>query len=209
MKVLVADDHEIVRKGLRQILENQDSISSVYETSNGKETLKFIFEEKPDMVILDISMPDINGLDILKTVNNKNPHIKILILSMYPEKEYAIRALKNGAYGYLTKNSAAAELKKAINAVLHNKKYVSDDMHDILFDMATNKAEIAKHSSLSDNEFKVFILLAEGKSIQEIADTLFISIKTVSTYKSRILEKMEMKGIADITRYAIMHKLIN
>ena len=209
MNILLADDHEIVRTGIKRILETHESISRIYEASDGKEALKIIYDNKPDLVVLDINMPHLSGLDILNRVNEDKLDVKFLILSMYPEKEYAIRALKNGAYGYITKDSAADELFNAIDAVLNGKRYVSKDLQDILFDFASKGTESDPHDRLSDREFKVFILLAEGKTIAEIADILFISNKTVSTYKSRVIEKMRISSVAKLTKYAIQHKLIS
>ena len=209
MKVLLADDHSIVRTGLKKILESHNDISEVIECSDGKEALKTIRKIIPEIAVLDISMPELTGLEVLQKINEENLDVKCLILSMHPEKEYAIRAIKNGAYGYLTKDSAAEELVQAIEQVVKGKKYISQDLQELLLEFTANPAQNELHEKLSGRELKVFILLAEGKSLNEIAELLFISNKTVSTYKTRLLEKMNITSIAELTRYAINHKLIN
>lgn len=208
MKLLIADDHEIVRTGLKRILEHNTSISEIFEVSDGEEALKFISSQKPDVVILDIAMPKLTGLEVLKRLADRDINSRILILSMYPEKEYAIRALKSGAYGYITKNSVAEELNIAIQLVLQGHRYVSRELQNTLLDLTSKKLESTPHKILSDREFGVFLLLAEGCKIQKIAESLCISNKTVSTYKARIFEKLEIQSIAELTRYALQHKLI-
>ncbi len=208
MNVLLADDHEIVRTGLKQLLESHHKIDKVFEASDGKQALKIIESEVLELVVLDISMPKVSGLEVLKNTIEQGKSVKFLILSIYPEKEYAIRSFKLGASGYITKDSAADELHQAINTVLNGKHYVSRNLQDILFDVQNKKQPLSKHESLSDREFRVFILLAQGKKIKEIADKLFISNKTVSTYKSRIFNKMKMKSVQELTKYAYQNKLI-
>ena len=208
MKVLLADDHEIVRTGLKRILEFNRQVTEILEANNGQKAFEIICEEKPDVVILDISMPKLTGLDVLKKIKNLNIKTRILILSMYPEKEYAIRALRNGAFGYITKNRVAEELDTAINFVLKEKKYVSKDLHEIFFDLSTEDMELKPHEKLSEREYEVFLLLASGKNFNEIANALFISNKTVSSYKSRIFEKMDILNITELVKYALQNKLI-
>lgn len=208
MNVLLADDHEIVRTGLKQLLESHNKIDKVFEASDGKQALKIIRNEDLELVVLDISMPKVSGLEVLKHTIEQGKSVKFLILSIYPEKEYAIRSFKLGASGYITKDSAADELHEAINTVLNGKHYVSRNLQDILFDVQNKKQRLSKHESLSDREFRVFILLAQGIKIKDIADKLFISNKTVSTYKSRIFNKMNMKSVQELTKYAFQNKLI-
>lgn len=208
MKLLIADDHEIVRTGLKRILEHNTSISEIFEVSDGEEALKFICNQKPEVVILDVAMPKLTGLEVLNRLADKNCSSRVLILSMYPEKEYAVRALKSGAYGYITKDSAAEELNLAIQSVLQGNRYVSRELQNVLFDLKSKNLDSAPHEILSDREFKVFLMLAEGNKIQMIAEKLFISNKTVSTYKARIFEKMKIQSIAELTRYALLQKLI-
>lgn len=209
MKVLLADDHSIVRTGLRKILESRAEIEKVVECSNGREALEIIREQGPDIAVLDISMPEMTGLEVLRKVNELKLEVKCLILSMHPEKEYALRAIRLGAFGYLSKSMAAEELQKAIHLITQGKKYISADLQDILLEFTANPTQHDPHEKLSEQEYRVLILLAEGKSLNEIAEKLFISNKTVSTYKTRLLEKMDMSSIAELTRYAITHKLIN
>lgn len=209
MVVLIADDHEIVRKGLKQLLESHRSITKVLEAGDGKKTFELIKSEKIDLVVLDISMPGFSGLEVLNNAKEMNGDTKFLILSMYPEKEYALRSLKAGADGYITKDSAGDELLQAIDSVLSGRKYVSKNLQEILYKLQTKTSDIPKHELLSDQEFKVFLLLAKGKRIFEIADQLFLSSKTVSTYKSRLMKKMNLESVSDITKYAIKHNLID
>lgn len=208
MKALVADDHSIVRMGVKHILERHPVITTIFEASDGQEALKIIEENELDLVILDISMPLISGLEVLKRGLEIKPGINFLILSMHAEKEYALRVLKNGASGYLTKDSLADDLHSAIDIVLDGKKYVSQNMSEILLHINEEKFEIPLHEKLSEREFDVLIKLASGKKINEIAQDLFLSVKTVSTYKTRLLEKMNLSSVAEITKYAIDHKLI-
>ena len=205
MRVLLVDDHEIVRTGLKHLLESHKSVKKIFEATTGFEALKMMKEEKLDLVILDISMPDLSGLEVLGKADNIEGQTKYLVLSMYPEREYALRALKAGASGYITKDSAAEELHLAIDSVLEGEKYVSKNLRNIILDLKTDKAP---HEKLSERESKVFLLLSKGKRNQEIADELFISIKTVSTYKSRIFEKMHLTTVQELTKYAIRHNLI-
>lgn len=209
MKVLLADDHSIVRTGLKKILESHIKISEVIECTDGKEALESIRKLIPDIAVLDISMPKLTGLEVLQKINEENLDVKCLILSMHSEKEYAIRAIKNGAYGYLAKDSAGEELIQAIELVIKGEKYISKDLQQLLLELTANPMQQQLHEKLSDREFKVFILIVEGKNLNEIADKLFISNKTVSTYKTRLLEKMKMKSVAELTKYAINHKLIS
>ncbi|MCZ7603945.1 MAG: DNA-binding response regulator [Ignavibacteriales bacterium] len=208
MKALVADDHSIVRMGVKHILERHPVITTIFEASDGQEALKIIEENELDLVILDISMPLISGLEVLKRGLEIKPGINFLILSMHAEKEYALRVLKNGASGYLTKDSLADDLHSAIDIVLDGKKYVSQNMSEILLHINEEKFEIPLHEKLSEREFDVLIKLASGKKLNDIAQDLFLSVKTVSTYKTRLLEKMNLSSVAEITKYAIDHKLI-
>ncbi|MFC2084213.1 response regulator [Bacteroidota bacterium] len=209
MKVLVADDHAIVRKGLVQILREYSQVTEVVEARDGEEALKKIENDIFDLYILDISMPGKTGLDVLSELKVKNPDSKVLILSIYPEKEYAVRSFKLGASGYISKDNAADELVKAIDYIRHGRKYISRDVSETLLDLQMDQSSLAPHEILSEREYRVFILLVTGKKISEIADELYLSPKTVSTYKKRIFEKMQMGSVSDLTRYAITHKLID
>jgi len=207
MYVLVADDHSIVREGLKQIVMKMDEISNIEEAENGTEALVKIEKNKYDLVILDISMPGLSGLDVLKTMKERNEKANVLILSIHPQEQYAIRALNLGASGYLCKDSIYEELAVAIKKIASGGKYISPALAEKI---AFNKDDGNKlsHEKLSEREFQILLLLSKGKSVKEIAEELFISDKTVSTYRARILEKMEMKHNAELTRYSLINDLI-
>ncbi len=208
MKILIADDHAIVRQGLRRILEDQFHPSVLCEASNASEVLDQLSNEKWDLIILDISMPGKSGLDLLKDIKLMHPAIPVLILSMYEEDQYAMRVLKAGAAGYIMKDSAPTELAKAINSVLSKRKYVSPSLADHLVQQIGTADDRPLHKQLSDREFQVMIAIAEGKSAKVIAEQLSLSVKTVHTYRSRVIEKMNMKSNAEIIHYAMTHKLV-
>ncbi len=208
MKILIADDHAIVREGLKQIIRNLKEVSSVDEAHEGHETYEMIRNNAYDMAVIDISMPGLSGLDILQKVRNAGISTRILILSVHSEEQYAMRALKLGASGYLSKGDAYSELSLAINKIAAGGKFVSSTLAEkILFDKL-EKANQSIHESLSEREFQVMIQLAKGKSVTEIAGELFLSDKTISTYRARVLEKMNMKKNAELTLYAIKNNLI-
>ena len=208
MKILIADDHEVVREGLKQIVRKLNAFSILEETSDGTETLYKIENNVYDLVIMDISMPGKSGLDILQTLKDKKVKAPILVLSMHTEEQYAIRALKLGASGYLCKNSVYNELATAINTILTGGRYISPTLTEkILFDRKDG-LNVAPHEKLSEREFQIMCMLAKGKSVNEIAADLFISNKTVSTHKMRILRKMGMKKNAELTSYALKNNLI-
>ena len=209
IKILIADDHAIVRKGLKQILEEMPGKVSSDEARNGQEVLQKTWDDNYDMVLLDISMPGNSGLDILKQLKSEQPDLKILILSMHPEEQYAIRALKAGASGYLTKESTPNELVKAIRKISAGKKYVSASLAETIASHLDDMSEKPLHEILSDREFEVMRKIASGKTVKEIAGELSLSVKTISTYRARILEKMNMKNNAQLTYYAIHNKLEN
>lgn len=208
IKILIADDHAVVRQGLIQIVSDTSDIVVSDEASNGREVLAKISKNKYDVVVLDVGMPDFSGLDILNEIKKENPKLPVLMLSIYPEEQYAVRALKAGASGYLTKKVAPEELIRAIRKVYSGGKYVTSTLAETLA-FSLVKGEKPPHESLSDREFQVMSMLAEGKRIKDIAKALFISEKTVSSYKSRIFVKMRMKSNAELTRYAIKHGLID
>ncbi|OQX94943.1 DNA-binding response regulator [candidate division KSB1 bacterium 4572_119] len=208
IRVLIADDHEIVRKGLKQIISDTLGIEVTDEASNGQEALDKIKQTNFDVVLLDIKMPGRTGLDILKDIKQFNPNLAVLILTIYPEEQYAIRVLQSGASGYLTKDSAANELILAIQKVASGGKYVSASLAEKLaFYLDTDKEKEA-HELLSAREYQVLLQLAQGVTIKEISNNLNLSSKTISTYRSRILEKLNLKNTAEIIHYAIKHKLV-
>jgi len=208
MKILIADDHAIVREGLKQIVKTLPEVTLIDEASEGNEALLKIKEVGYDLVILDISMPGLSGLDILQSISRRKIDTRVLMLSFHPEEQYAIRALKLGASGYLSKNSAFEELTTAIRKIAGGGKYVSPAFAEKLIFTDPEQGTQNLHDSLSDREFQVMIMLAKGKTVVEIAKEIFISDKTVSTYRSRIMEKMDMKKNADLTLYASRNNLI-
>jgi len=208
VKILVADDHSVVRKGLIQIVKEMHEVAEVEEAVNGLEVLDKVKSTKYDLIILDISMPDKSGLDVLIELKNYYGNLPVLILSTYPEELYAIRALKAGASGYLNKSTAAEELASAIRRVAKGEKYVSTTLAEKLaFSFGEDKNKLP-HEKLSDREFQVLLLIASGKSLSQIAESLFLSSKTISTYRARILEKMDLTNNAEITNYAIKTNLV-
>jgi two-component system, NarL family, invasion response regulator UvrY len=208
MKILIADDHAIVREGVKQIVKGLPEVTLIEEVSDGEAAFSKICETSYDVVILDISMPNMSGLDVLQRMKDRNIHTKVLIFSFYPQEQYAIRAFKLGASGYLSKDSAFEELASAIRKISQGGKYISAALAEKLIFQDVNLEGKLPHEKLSEREFQIMILLAKGKSVTEIAHALFISDKTVSTYKMRVLEKMDMKNNADLTRYALKNKLI-
>lgn len=208
IRTFIADDHTIVRRGLRQIVAETSDIVITGEASTGKEAIQDILKDNYDVVLLDITMPDINGLDILKELKRKRPDIRILILSMHPEEQFAIRALKAGAAGYLTKDSAPSELVGAIYKVAKGGKYISATLGEKLASQLTDDTGKEPHETLTDREYQIMQLIARGKSIQEIAGELFLSTSTVYTYRTRILRKLQVKSNAALIRYATDNNLL-
>ncbi len=207
-KVLIADDHALVRAGLRQFLEQDPQITEIGEAISGSNTLDMLRAKQWDLLLLDIFMPDRSGLDILARVRALHPNIRVLVLSGYPERQYAISVLRSGANGFLSKESAPEELSKAVKTVLAGRRYVSAALADFL--VSDLDADVTKplHAALSEREFQTLCKLAAGRSVSEIADELCISVKTVSTYRSRILQKTSFKTNADLTSYALRTGLI-
>ena len=208
MKVLIADDHSVVRRGLKQVLQDLNIFSVVDEATDGYEALEKIKAEPYDFVILDISMPGLSGLDILEKLKILGIKRNILILSIHPQNQYAIRALRMGASGYLSKESAYNELEIAIQRILLGQKYISSEIAEKLAFNVKDDLEIPLHEKLSEREFQVMCLLAEGVSVTEISHKLNISDKTVSTHRTRVLGKMGLKKNAELTLYAVKSGLI-
>lgn len=209
LKILIADDHAIVREGIKQILAELPDKVTTDEAINGQEVIQKVWDNNYDLVLLDISMPGRSGLDILKQLKSEKPALKILILSMHPEEQYAIRALKAGASGYLTKESTPLELTEAIKKVSIGKKYVSASLAETLASHLETTTEKPLHENLSNREYEVMCMIASGKTVKEIANELSLSAKTISTYRTRILEKMNMKNNAQITHYTIQNRLVD
>ncbi len=204
IKILIADDHAVVRQGLKQIINDEPDMEICGEADNSAEILTFVRHRTCDVIILDITMPGgKSGLDLLPEIRSLQSSAKILILSMHAEEQFAVRALKSGASGYLTKQSAPTELVKAIRKVQSGGKYISQSIAEQLAFFYSDDAEKPLHERLSDREFQVMRMIAEGKTLREIADQLLISEKTVGTYRVRILEKMQMSRNAELIRYAV------
>jgi len=209
IRVLIADDHAVVRQGLKQILGDTPEMVVAGEATNGQEVLDKVRAEAWDIVVLDISMPDRSGLDILKELQSERPKLPVLVLSMYSEDQFAVRVLKAGARGYLAKDSAPDELVKAIRKVVSGGTYVSAFLAEKLaFEIGTDSSKLP-HEALSDREFQVLRLIAAGKSVTEIAAELSLSVKTVSTYRARLLQKMNLTTNAELIHYAIQNRLID
>jgi two-component system, NarL family, invasion response regulator UvrY len=208
IRILISDDHAIVREGLKQILADTDDLVAAGEAANGHEVLEHVRREDWDMVLLDLAMPGKDGLETLKEVKREKPKLPVLVLSIYPEEQYALRALKAGASGYLTKESAPEELIAAIRKVSQGGKYISSSLAEKLASHLGVDSEKPVHESLSDREYKVMLLIASGKTVTEIADEMYLSVKTVSTYRARALSKMGIKNNSAFTYYAIKHGLI-
>jgi len=209
IKIIIADDHPIVRAGMKQIISEASDLMVVSEASTGNQLLKKIRADNFDLVILDISMPHMNGLDVLKQLKIEKPKLPVIILSIHSEDQYALRVLKAGASGYVTKTSAPDELINAIRKVCRGGKYISPLIAEKLAFHLDANFEDMPHEALSDREYQVLCMLASGKTATEIADELSLSVKTVSTYRMRILEKMDMKNNAELIHYAIKNQLVD
>ena len=209
IKILIADDHAIVREGLKQILAETVDMVVGGEATNGQEVLEHVRREDWDLVLLDLAMPGKDGLETLKELKFEKPKLPVLVLSIYPEEQYAVRLLKAGAAGYLTKESAPEELIAAIRKVSQKGKYISSSLAEKLAFYLEAGSEKPLHEMLSDREYKVMLMIASGKTVKEIADEMFLSIKTVSTYRVRALNKMGMKNNAEFTYYALKHGLVD
>jgi two-component system invasion response regulator UvrY len=208
IKILIADDHSIVREGLKQIVAESPEMAVRGEAVNGRQVLKLVHKTDYDLILLDIAMPGRGGIDTLKQLKIEKPEIPVLILSMYPEDQYAVRAIKAGAAGYLTKESAPEELIGAIKKVAQGGKYVSTDLAEKLVETLGKDTEKPDHAMLSDREYQVMIMIATGKTVKEIADELSLSVKTISTNRARALKKMGMKNNAEFAYYAIKQGLV-
>ncbi|MBE0568237.1 MAG: response regulator transcription factor [Deltaproteobacteria bacterium] len=209
LRILVADDHEVVRKGLKNVLEEVLQPIKVDEASNGQEAMNKVGKGGYDLVVLDMKMPGKSGLDVLKEIKQHHPKLPVVILSMHPEEQFAIRAMRAGASGYLTKESAGDELVLAIRKALKGGKYISDSLAQILAGELESDSEKPLHEILSDREYQVMLMIASGKPVGAIAKELCLSVKTISSYRANILLKTRMKNNAEITHYAIQNKLVD
>lgn len=207
-RILVADDHALIRESLKQVIGAANDTAVVEEAVDGQEVLRMIRDGDYDLVILDISMPGRNGLDVLAELKSKKPRIPVLVLSMYPEEQYALRAYKSGAYGYLTKGCSLQELTEAVRKILLGSKYVSATFAETLVSGLDRIEEKDSIHGLSNREMQVLTMIGSGKTVGKIAAELALSVKTVSTYRAHILRKMNMKNNAEITRFAIENNLL-
>jgi len=208
LRILLADDHAVVRHGVKQILADAYAGATFGEAQNAHELLEMVGGKSWDIVVLDLNMPGGNGLEALKQIKLDHPQLPVLILSMYPEDQYAVRTIRAGAAGYLNKESAPEELVQAIHKILHGGEYISADVADELVQYARHEDGQPLHKHLSDREFQVLCLIASGKEVKEISSELGLSAKTISTYRARLLEKMNMKTNAELTHYAIQNELV-
>jgi DNA-binding NarL/FixJ family response regulator len=208
IRVAVVDDHQLVRIGLKQIIEAQSDFSWVGEAKNGRDAMTLLRGTPCDVLLLDLSLPDMSGLDVLRQIKAHHESVATLVLSAYPENQYGLNVLRAGASGFLSKTADDSELCRAIRAAMRGGRYVSPELAEMLVSGLQGAPGEPRHSVLSEREFQIFCKLAEGKSVSEIAAKLFLSVKTVSTYRTRILEKMAMKTNADITYYAIKNNLL-
>src|SRR5690349_5440644 len=208
MKILLADDHAVVRHGLKQILADQFRHSTFGEARNAQEALNLVWKQNWDIVILDITMPGRSGLEVLREIRRSRPRLPVLVLSMHPEDQFAMRVLKSGAAGYMTKESAPEALVGAIKKVLAGGRYVSPALAEQMATYLGTDVQKPPHERLSDREFLVLRLIASGKTVGQIADQLALSVKTISTYRARILQKMLMQSNAELTHYAIQNRLV-
>jgi DNA-binding NarL/FixJ family response regulator len=209
IRVLIADDHTIVREGLKQLLLAASGFEVAGEARDGREVLERVRNAEFDVLLLDMSMPGKSGMELIRLVKNERPKLRILVLSMHAENQYAVRAVKAGASGYLTKDSAARDLVSAIRKVASGGAFISAEVAEALALSAMPRAEGPPHASLSDREYQVFRLLAAGKSVSDIASELNLSSKTISTHKARLMEKMALGNQAELVRYAIRHRLVD
>lgn len=208
MRILIVDDHAIVRAGMKQILADGGEKFDIVEAGNAAAALRVLRNQPPDLVLLDVALPGKNGIDLLKQIKHEWKRLPVLVLSMYPEDQYAVRALRAGASGYMTKESAPDELLSAINKVVSGGRFINPAVAEMLAFELDSVSDKPAHAGLSDREYDVLCRIASGRTVSEIAEELNLSVKTISTYRVRILDKMKLKHNAELTHYAIKHGLI-
>lgn len=208
IRIAICDDHQIVREGFKQIFSAVSDIEIVAEACNGREALNIARKNKCDVILLDIGMPDQNGVDTLKTIKRGQPELPVLMLSCYPAQQYAVNLLKMGASGYLNKECSSEELIEAIRAAANGHRYINSTVGELLAHELGQHTASAPHTTLSDREFQVFLRLAKGESATETANALSLSVKTISTYRTRIMEKMNLRTNSDLTYYALKNNLM-
>jgi len=209
LRILIAEDHAIVREGVRQLLIDRGIAAEVAQAETGAEALTQASKHVYDVILLDISLPDMNGVEVLKRLKRKAPRVPVLMFSMYREDQYAVRALKAGASGYLSKTGDSAQMIAAIQQVAAGRKYVSPAMAEALADYVSFDGEQMPHEKLSDREYQTLCMLASGKRLTDIAETLSLSVKTVSVYRTRLLEKMKLRNNAELTFYVMSNRLVD
>lgn len=209
IKIVIADDHTLVREGLRRVVGEVDDIEVIGEAINGREVLEWVRKDNFDVLLLDLSMPDHSGVEFIKRLKIESPKLVTLVLTMHEEEQYAVRSIRAGAAGYLTKESASKELITAIRRVASGRLYINASVAEMLALETMGTHDGLPHKSLSDREFEVFQMMVHGRSITDIANQLYLSVKTVSTHKARILQKMNMQSIAELVRYAIVNGLLD
>lgn len=209
ISILVVDDHALIRKGLKQLLDDTEDIRVTGEAETGLQALQMAHDNRYDLILLDIALPDKNGIDVLKQLKQEQPDIKVIVLSMYPEDQYGVRSLKAGASGYLNKQSAPDQLIGAIQQVISGKKYIGEIMAEQLLNSMIGNSEELMHQTLSNREYQTLCLIASGKTLTEIAESMTLSPKTVSVYRARMLEKMGFKNNAEAIHYAISYHLVD
>jgi two-component system invasion response regulator UvrY len=208
IKVLVADDHSVVRRGLRQILTETPDILVAGEASTVQEVRQLVRDQRWDVIVLDLNMPGGSGIELLEELRKQSPGLRVLVLTMYPEEQYAIRAIRAGAAGFLTKESAPERLIDAVRKIAGGGRYVSAELAETLASLVAGEAQGVPHERLSNREFEIFKLLASGQTVSQAAEQLALSVKTVSTHRTRILKKMEMKTNAELTHYGMKNRLV-
>jgi DNA-binding NarL/FixJ family response regulator len=208
IKILIADDHAVVRRGIREILEETPDLLVGAEAATAGDVLRLVRDQRWDVVVLDVHLPGANGLELLHEVRRERPEMRVLVLTGYPEEQYALRAIKAGAMGFLTKESAPEKLVDAVRKIAAGGRYVGEDVAQMLASAVAGDGSGAPHERLSNREFEVLRMLASGKTVSQVAENLSLSVKTVSTHRTRILQKMGMKTNAELTHYAIKNKLV-
>lgn len=206
-KCLIVDDHPILRKGIRDLLLQEGACATIVEVDNAASALLEVRREPWDLLILDVALPDKHGLEVLKEVKLLRPTLPVLMLSLYPEREFALRAFKAGASGYLTKDRAPSELLTAVKEIVAGRRYITSSLADQMATFLDTGQPAALHDRLSDREMEVLRLLGQGKTVSTIADDIALSVKTISTYRARLLEKLQLRTTADLVRYAVEHHL--
>ena len=209
IRVLIADDHPVVRLGLRQILAESSDVQVGREVGSAQEVLQAVAEERWDVVVLDISLPGGNGIELIGEIKKARPEARVLILTVYPEEQYAVRAIKAGAAGFLNKESAPERLTEALRKIAAGGRYVSAELAETLASLVAGEAQGQPHERLSDREFEILKLIASGKTVSQVADGLSLSVKTISTHRTRILKKMNMTTNAELTHYAVRQGLVS